>query len=74
MNPFGFLAGLLDAGVSPDDIRSEIFFLGSRHQGEALDGALAELRAPNLEPRRSRLLRAVVSDLTRSQPQGRTAR
>jgi hypothetical protein len=72
MRPFAFLAGLLDTGVSAEAIRSEIFFLGSRHRGEALDGARQELAAADLDPGRSRLLRAVVDHLTHPQSSGRT--
>jgi hypothetical protein len=58
-----FFAGLVAPAVTPDAIRSEIYFLGSRHHGEALSGALAELGEPDLGPGRSRLLRAVVAQL-----------
>lgn len=58
-----FFAELMSPVVAPDAIRSEIYFLGSRHQGEALSGALAELDAPGLPPGRARLLRAVVARL-----------
>jgi hypothetical protein len=45
------------------DIRSEIWRLGTRHQGEPLDGALGELKAPGLTARRAALLRACVARL-----------
>jgi len=47
-------------------IRSEMFFLGARHHGDVLGGAIEELRAPGLEPGRSRLLSAVIGHLTRA--------
>jgi hypothetical protein len=62
------LARLLDPSISRAAIRSEIYFLGSRHQGEALAGALKELKSPDLDPGRMRLLRAVVADLGRPAP------
>lgn len=60
-----FFASLIPSAITPDAIRSEIYFLGSRHRGEALSGAEAELRAPDLSPPRSRLLRAVIAHLRR---------
>jgi hypothetical protein len=58
------LARIFGGRASPDAIRSEIFFLGSRHRGEPLAGAIEELNAPRLDPSRARLLRAVVDRLT----------
>jgi hypothetical protein len=58
-----FFANLLSPVITPDAIRSEIYFLGSRHQGEVLSGALAELEFEGLPLDRVRLLRAVVARL-----------
>ena len=51
--------------VSAAAIRAEIFFLGGRHQGEPLRGAIEELKAPGLERDRMKLLEAVVRHLRR---------
>lgn len=48
----------------PDaDVRSEIWRLGSRHCGDALEGAREELKAPGLTPARAQLLRACIRQL-----------
>jgi hypothetical protein len=60
-----FFTELMSPVVTPDAIRAEIYFLGSRHQGKALSGALEELAAPGLSTDRVRLLRAVVARLER---------
>ncbi len=59
------LARFFGPAVGPDAIRSEIFFLGARHFGEPLAGAIQELKAPDLGPDRVRLLRAVIDRLNR---------
>ena len=64
MNPFAVIARLLAPRVSPEAIRLEIFLLGARHRGEALGGALLELKSAGLAPDRGRLLRAVVAQLS----------
>ena len=64
------LGKLFASPITPAAIRSEIYFLGSRHRGEALSGAREELKAPNLDADRSRLLRAVVNQLQREARQG----
>ena len=64
MNLLASLSRLFGSPASPDAIRSEIFFLGGRHRGEALAGAIAELKAPGIGPGRARLLRAVIDRLT----------
>jgi hypothetical protein len=46
--------------VSMREVRAEAFFLGNRHQGEVLEGARRELQAPDLDPDRIALLRAVI--------------
>lgn len=67
MNLSTLLARLTAPAVTAAAVRSEIYFLGGRHRGEALDGALAELKSNGLNPGRSRLLRAVVNQLKRDQ-------
>ncbi|HZZ34454.1 MAG TPA: hypothetical protein VFE03_01920 [Caulobacteraceae bacterium] len=49
--------------VSSAAIRAEIFFLGGRHRGEPLLGAIEELKAPGLERDRMKLLEAVIRHL-----------
>ena len=48
------------------NVRMEIYALGARHQGEALKGALVELRAPGITVERARVLQAVVRQLKRA--------
>ena len=48
----------------PSGLRQEIFALGGRHQGDALAGALLELKSQDLTAERRTLLRAVVSHLS----------
>lgn len=67
MSLSSFLGWLVPAAVTPQAIRSEIYFLGSRHHGEALNGALMELKSNDRGPDRSRLLRAVINELKRDQ-------
>jgi hypothetical protein len=62
------LMRLFGPGVTPAAIRSEIFFLGARHRGDALGGAREELKSRRLDLDRSRLLRAVVDQLQREAP------
>lgn len=50
-------------GISDAEVRAEIWSLGSRHLGEPLNGAVDELNAPDLSPRRAQLLRACVRKL-----------
>jgi hypothetical protein len=49
--------------IPPEEIRAEIWALGGRHRGEALKGAMLELKAPDITKRRSDLLRAVIGQL-----------
>jgi len=57
------------------EIRAETWALGARHQGEVLDGARAESRAPNLTVRRAILLRAVIrSQSAAARPASRPGR
>lgn len=55
----------MNAGVSEADIRSEVWNLGARHQGEPLAGALEELKATDISAARAQLLRACVRNLRR---------
>jgi hypothetical protein len=57
---FGWLFG---GDVVAEDVRAEIWSLGTRYRGEPLDGALSELAGPGLDPARARLLRACVRHL-----------
>jgi hypothetical protein len=65
MNLLPHIRKLMGPAISPAAIRSEIYFLGARHHGEALSGAREELKSRELSPDRSRLLRAVVDQLQR---------
>lgn len=49
--------------VSEAEVRAEIWRLGVRHVGWPLEGALEELRQPNLAPGRASLLRACIHKL-----------
>ena len=51
--------------VSPAEVRAEIWRLGSRHRGDTLKGALAELKAADLPARQAMILRACVRKLER---------
>jgi hypothetical protein len=53
-------------GVSEADVRSEVWKLGARHLGEPLEGALRELKAPDLSAERAQLLRACVRKLRKA--------
>jgi hypothetical protein len=50
-------------GVSEQDVRSEVWRLGSRHMGAPLEGALQELQNPDLSVQQAELLRACVRKL-----------
>ena len=52
-------------GPSPAEIRAEVWNLGVRHHGEALEGALRELKAGAITVDRTMLLRACVAQLKR---------
>ncbi|WP_293904094.1 hypothetical protein [Phenylobacterium sp.] len=49
--------------VAKQEVRAEIWRLGSRHLGAPLEGALSELKDPHLSPDRAILLRACVQTL-----------
>ena len=57
------LGWLRSATVSEAEVRAEIWSLGARHLGWPLEGALEELRSPNLSSDREQLLRACVRRL-----------
>lgn len=57
------LGWLRSATVSEAQVRAEIWSLGARHLGWPLEGALEELRSPNLSSDREQLLRACVRRL-----------
>lgn len=54
-----------DAMPSEAEVRTEIWTLGARHRGASLEGALGELKAPDLPRARAQLLRACVRELRR---------
>ena len=70
MSVLTFVSQLFAPAISQEAIRSEIYFLGDRHRGDALKGAREELKAPHLHADRERLLRAVVSHLQRETRRG----
>ena len=49
--------------VADAEVRAEIWRLGSRHLGWPLEGALDELKDPDLPAGRAQLLRACVRKL-----------
>lgn len=51
--------------ISEAEVRAEIWRLGTRHLGWPLEGALDELKTPDLPPARAQLLRACVRKLQR---------
>ena len=53
--------------ATAEAIRSEIYFLGARHHGEALQGAMSELSDGAAPSRQKRLLRAVIDQLKRGE-------
>jgi len=57
------LAMIFKPSVADAEIRAEIWKLGVRHVGWPLEGALKELREPNLSMERTVLLRACVDKL-----------
>jgi hypothetical protein len=61
VNLFAWLGG---TGVTKSQIRIEVWKLGARSQGEALQAAQAELKAGGLSSERIQLLRACVRELS----------
>ncbi len=57
------LAMIFRPAVADAEIRAEIWRLGVRHVGWPLEGALEELREPNISMDRAVLLRACVDKL-----------
>jgi hypothetical protein len=70
MSLFDLLRG---QAVSAGQLRQEIYLLGGRHRGDALAGALLELKERDLSSERRALLRAVVRHLARGRPTPDTA-
>jgi hypothetical protein len=62
----GLLSWLASLGPSPAEVRAEIWSLGVRHHGYALDGAVKELADGGVSPARAALLRACVQHLRRT--------
>jgi hypothetical protein len=62
MSLFSWLPG----GASDAEVRAEVWSLGVRHRGEALEGALTELKAGGLSTERAQLLQACVRKLKQS--------
>lgn len=65
MSGMGLFSWFSGRSVDAAEVRAEIWRLGTRHLGQPLEGALDELRSPNLTPQRATLLRACVSKLRR---------
>ncbi|MDB5467338.1 MAG: hypothetical protein JWQ46_2100 [Phenylobacterium sp.] len=59
----GILSWLRTASVSDADVRSEVWLLGVRHHGFALEGAQQELKAQGVSFERAELLRACIRKL-----------
>ena len=57
------LAMIFKPAAADAEVRAEIWKLGVRHVGWPLEGALKELREPNLSMARTVLLRACVEKL-----------
>lgn len=53
----------LQPRVAEQEVRAEIWRLGSRHLGEPLAGALSELKASGVSAERAILLRACIHRL-----------
>nr|MEA2797385.1 hypothetical protein [Phenylobacterium sp.] len=53
------------SGVTPAEVRAEVWRLGSLYRGEPLDGALQELKDPATSTARAALLKACVQELRR---------
>ena len=49
--------------VAEQEVRAEIWRLGSRHLGEPLEGAIIELKASGVSAERATLLRACIHRL-----------
>lgn len=57
------LSMIFRPAAAEQEVRAEIWRLGSRHRGAALEGALDELKDSSLPPARAVLLRACVRRL-----------
>jgi hypothetical protein len=56
----GFLKSFGAPGFGAAEVRAEAWALGGRHFGQVVEGARAELRAPDISAKRAGLLRAVI--------------
>ncbi|MDB5474866.1 MAG: hypothetical protein JWP49_377 [Phenylobacterium sp.] len=61
----GLLNWFASLAPSAAEIRAEVWSLGVRHRGHALDGALQELAGRSVPPARAALLKACVQQLRR---------
>ena len=57
------LSMIFRPAVAEQEVRAEIWRLGSRHLGWPLEGAIKELKEPGLSAERTVLLRACVHRL-----------
>ena len=64
----GMLGWLRGETHSEAAVRAEIWNLGVRHHGWALEGAIQELEDADLPTERAQLLRACIRKLRRDQP------
>jgi hypothetical protein len=62
----GMLNWIASLAPSPAEVRAEVWRLGVRHHGYALDGAMKELAEAPVSPARAALLRACVQHLRRA--------
>jgi len=62
----GLLSWFASLAPSPAEVRAEVWRLGVRHHGYALDGAVKELAEDSLSPARAALLKACVHHLRRA--------
>jgi hypothetical protein len=59
----GLMNWLSSLAPSAAEIRAEVWSLGVRHHGQALDGALQELGEASVSPARAALLKACIQQL-----------
>ncbi len=62
----GLLRWLASLAPSEAEVRAEVWSLGVRHHGYALDGAVKELAEGSVSPARAALLKACVQQLRRT--------
>jgi hypothetical protein len=61
----GLLSWFASLAPSPAEVRAEVWRLGVRHHGYAMDGAEKELADGAVSPARAALLKACVRSLRR---------